>query len=155
MRIRAIVAALAVTLPIVLSAQAPAQAPRPRRAVVVTGENSFNGHVWKNTSAELKNILDAGKAFAEVNIEASPGFIADAAFLSYDVAVFDFRNANPFPNEAGIEANLLKFLNSAQKGLVTVHWANGVSIGRNQNIRSGPAERPRRARAIHGEDREH
>lgn len=35
--------------------------PAPKRAVIVTGENSFNGHVWKETSAEIKSILDVGK----------------------------------------------------------------------------------------------
>jgi hypothetical protein len=25
--------------------------PRPKRAVIVTGENSYNGHVWKDTKA--------------------------------------------------------------------------------------------------------
>ena len=125
MKSRILAIVLLAVLPVALLAQGRGQAPRPRRAVIVTGENSFNGHVWKETSVELKNILDAGKDFAEVNIEASPGFIADPAFLTYDVAVFDFRNQNPFPNEEAIEANLLKFLSQA-KGLLTIHWANGA-----------------------------
>lgn len=103
-----------------------AQPPRPKRAVIVTGENSFNGHVWKDTSAELKNILDAGKDFAEVVIQPDPNFIASDDFLTYDVAIFDFRNANPLAQEEKVEANLLKFLGSANKGLVTIHWANGA-----------------------------
>ena len=48
-------------------AQNAAPAPRPKRAVIVTGENSYNGHVWKETSVELKNILDAGKTFARTD----------------------------------------------------------------------------------------
>ncbi len=99
--------------------------PRPKRAVIVTGENSFNGHVWKETSAELKNILDAGKDFEEVVIQPDPNFIASDEFLTYDVAIFDFRNANPLPQEEKVEANLLKFLGQP-KGLVTIHWANGA-----------------------------
>ena len=99
--------------------------PRPKRAVIVTGMNSFNGHVWKDTSAELKNILDAGKDFAEVVIQPDPNFIASDDFLTYDVAIFDFRNDKPFEQEEKIEANLLKFLGQP-KGLVTVHWANGA-----------------------------
>ena len=58
----------AATLGVQGQSAAPGQrgsaAPRPRRAVIVTGENSYNGHVWKDTSAEIKNILDAGKDFA-------------------------------------------------------------------------------------------
>jgi type 1 glutamine amidotransferase len=102
-----------------------AKPPGPKRAVIVTGENSHNGHVWKETSAELKNILDAGKDFQEVVIQPDPNFIATDEFLTFDVAIFDFRNQNPLAQEEKVEANLLKFLGQP-KGLVTVHWANGA-----------------------------
>ena len=119
----------AATLAVQGQSAAPGQrssaAPRPKRAVIVTGENSYNGHVWKETSAEIKNILDAGKDFAEVAIQPDPNFIASDEFLTYDVAVFDFRNQNPLAQEDKVEANLLKFLGQP-KGLVTVHWANGA-----------------------------
>jgi len=59
---------------------------RPKRAVIVTGENSFNGHVWKDTSAEIKSLLDAGKDFQEVVIQPDPNFIASGEFLTFDVA---------------------------------------------------------------------
>jgi len=95
------------------------------RAVIVTGENSFNGHVWKETSVELKNLLDAGKVFASVQIEVDPNFIGTDGFLNYDVAVFDFRNAKPLANDAAVQANILRFLD-AGKGLVSIHWANGA-----------------------------
>jgi len=120
MRFRALWSAL-----IVVAALAAAQAQKPLRAVIVTGENSFNGHVWKDTSAEVKKILDAGKVFAEVKIEPDPNFIANAAFLTYDVAVFDFRNAQPLTSDAEVQANLLKFLDQG-RGIVTIHWANGA-----------------------------
>jgi len=102
-----------------------AKPPAPKRAVIVTGENSYNGHVWKETSAELKNILDAGKDFQDVVIQPDPNFIATDEFLTFDVAIFDFRNQNPLAQEEKVEANLLKFLGQP-KGLVTVHWANGA-----------------------------
>jgi type 1 glutamine amidotransferase len=116
-----LVAGLAVLHPLAQRSQTP----QPMRAVIVTGENSFNGHVWKDTSAELKKILDNGKDFQQVDIEPDPNFIGTEAFLSYKVAVFDFRNANPLQNDAQVQANLLKFL-SQPKGLVLVHWANGA-----------------------------
>ena len=106
--------------------QRGAAPPRPKRAVIVTGENSFNGHVWKDTSAEIKSILDAGKDFQEVVIQPDPNFIASDEFLTFDVAILDFRNHNPLAQEEKVEANLLKFLDTANKGLVTVHWANGA-----------------------------
>src|ERR1044071_3740060 len=66
----------------------------------------------------LKTILDAGKDFAEVAIQPDPNFIASDEFLTYDVAIFDFRNQNPLPQEEKVEANLIKFVNQP-KGLVT------------------------------------
>src|SRR5438874_9540068 len=101
-----------------------AQAQSTKRIVIVTGENSYAGHVWKDTSAELKSILEADKRL-RVSLEANPNFIADDAFLGYDAAVFDFRNANPLEKDAQVQANLLKFL-AAGKGLVTIHWADGA-----------------------------
>ena len=88
---------------------------RPKRAVIVTGENSFNGHVWKDTSAEIKSILDAGKDFQEVVIQPDPNFIATDEFLTFDVAIFDFRNQNPLAQQEKVEANLLKFLDTATR----------------------------------------
>ena len=102
-----------------------AKPPAPRRAVIVTGENSFNGHVWKDTSAEIKSILDAGKDFQDVVIQPDPNFIATDEFLTFDVAIFDFRNQNPLAQDEKVQVNLLKFLGQP-KGLVTVHWANGA-----------------------------
>jgi type 1 glutamine amidotransferase len=121
MRLRA----LAGTLVLGLLVTTHGHAQRPARAVIVTGENSFNGHVWKDTSAAIKAILDAGKAFQEVTVEPDPNFIATDSFLGYDVAVLDFRNAKPLTSDAQVQANLLKFL-SQGRGLVTVHWANGA-----------------------------
>ena len=102
-----------------------AKPPAPKRAVIVTGENSFNGHVWKDTSAELKTILDAGKDFQDVVIQPDPNFIATDEFLAFDVAIFDFRNEKPLAQDEKVQANLLKFLGQP-RGLVTVHWANGA-----------------------------
>lgn len=99
-------------------------AQKHSRVVIVTGENSYAGHVWKETSAEIKAILEADKRL-EVTLEADPNFIAKDAFLTYDSAVFDFRNAKPLAEDEKVRANILKFLASG-KGLVTVHWAGGA-----------------------------
>src|SRR6201995_464083 len=70
---------------------------RPIRVAIVTGEDTHPGHLWKDTSAELKTILEAGKpAFDfEVTIEDDPNFIASNDIFKYDVMLFDFRNAKP------------------------------------------------------------
>jgi type 1 glutamine amidotransferase len=110
---------------VVVAVASAAVAQRPLRAVVVSGENSFKGHVWKETSPALKAILDEGKTFQSVDVEFDPNYVASEAFLSYDVAVFDFRNAKPLAMDGAVQANLLKFLEQG-KGLVVIHWANGA-----------------------------
>ena len=122
MRIRALVA---VAIAAAVLSAVPADARQQPRAVIVTGENSFNGHVWKETSVALKAVLDGSKTFSVVDIQNDPNFIGTEPFLGYDVAVFDFRNAKPFANDEAIQANILKFL-EAGKGLVTIHWANNA-----------------------------
>lgn len=100
------------------------QLHRPVRVVIITGENSYAGHVWKETSAELKNILDADKNF-QVALEADPNYLANDALFGFDAAVLDFRNANPLISDDKARANLLKFLDQ-RKGLVVIHWADGA-----------------------------
>ena len=98
---------------------------RITRVAIVTGEDSYAGHLWKDTSAELKTILEAGKPDFnfEVTIEADPNFLATPEIFKYDVLIFDFRNAEPLAQDEKDKANLLKFLDKG-KGLVTTHWAN-------------------------------
>jgi type 1 glutamine amidotransferase len=101
-----------------------ARAQNVKRVVIVTGENSYAGHVWKETSAEIKSILEADKNL-RVTLEPDPNFIAAGAFLGYDAAVFDFRNAKPLEKDEKVQANILKFLGDG-KGLVVIHWADGA-----------------------------
>ena len=50
---------------------------RMTRVAIVTGEDSYPGHHWKDTSAELKTILEAGKPDFnfEVTIEAGEALV--------------------------------------------------------------------------------
>ena len=98
---------------------------RTTRVAIVTGEDTHPGHHWKDTSAELKTILEAGKPDFnfDVTIEADPNFLATPEIFKYDVLIFDFRNAEPLAQDEKDKANLLKFLGKG-KGLVTTHWAN-------------------------------
>jgi uncharacterized protein len=100
------------------------QAQKTKKVVIVTGENTYAGHVWKETSAEIRNILEADKKL-QVSLETDPNFIAGDSFLGYDAAVFDFRNAKPLEKDEKAQANILKFLGDG-KGLVVIHWANGA-----------------------------
>ena len=119
---------LIVGVAVVLASGSAAHARQEKRAIrvaIVTGEDSYPGHLWKDTSAELKTILEAGKPEFdfEVTIEDDPNFLATAGIFKYDVLIFDFRNAKPLGQDEKAKANLLKFLGKG-KGLVTVHWAN-------------------------------
>jgi uncharacterized protein len=118
---------------------------QPTRVVIITGEDSYAGHVWKETSAELQRILQADKHF-QVTVESDPNFLATDSLFSYQVAVLDFRNANPLANDEKAKANLMKFLGEG-KGLVTIHWADGAFpywpeyiniVGRSQQAHHDP-----------------
>jgi type 1 glutamine amidotransferase len=107
-----------------LLAATAALAQKTAKVVIVTGENSYSGHVWKETSAELKSILEADKRL-QVSLETDPNFIAKDEFLKFDAAVFDFRNQKPLAEDEKVQANILKFL-EAGHGIVTIHWADGA-----------------------------
>ena len=96
----------------------------PLHVVIVTGMNSYAGHVWKETSAELKNILESSERL-KVTVETDPNYLADDRLFSNDAAVLDFRNAEPLSRDEKVKANLLKFLGEG-KGLVVIHWADGA-----------------------------
>jgi type 1 glutamine amidotransferase len=105
-----------------LSGLAFAQAPI--RVNIVTGENSYKGHVWQETSAELRTILEADKRF-KVEVSPDPNRIADDQIFGFDALVLDFRNADPLAQDEKVRQNLVKFLEQG-KGIVTIHWADGA-----------------------------
>jgi len=109
---------------LLLALATPGSAQRPIRVVIVTGENSYSGHVWKETSAELGKILEADKRM-QVEIRDDPNMPGDNGIFSYDVAVLDFRNAKPLDYDERVRENLVKFLEEGN-GLVLIHWANGA-----------------------------
>jgi type 1 glutamine amidotransferase len=126
-----------------LSGLAFAQAPI--RVNIVTGENSYKGHVWQETSAELRTILEADKRF-KVEVSPDPNRLADDQIFGFDVAVLDFRNADPLASDEKVRQNLVKFLEQG-KGIVTIHWADGAFpywpeyvniVGRDQQSKHDP-----------------
>lgn len=117
----AILSLVAVT---VLGLALAARAQRPIRVAIVTGEDSYKGHVWQETSVQLKKILEADPKFL-VEIMNDPNQPADNGIFSYDVAMIDFRNAQPLANDDKVRENLVKFLNEGN-GIVTIHWADGA-----------------------------
>lgn len=94
------------------------------QVVIVTGENSYSGHHWQETSTALKQILEAGSRFS-ASVAGSPNFLASDELFGFDAAVFDFRNEKPLEQDEKARANLVKFLGQG-KGLVLVHWASGA-----------------------------
>jgi uncharacterized protein len=114
-------------LALLLSGLCPVAAPAADpavNAVIITGENTFAGHKWAETSAALKEILEQNRGF-RVTVQADPNFLASNDLFRFDVAVLDFRNEKPLAKDEQARANLVKFLGQG-RGLVLVHWASGA-----------------------------
>ena len=147
----------AATLAVQGQSAAPGQrssaAPRPKRAVIVTGENSYNGHVWKDTSAELKNILDAGKDFQEVVIQSDPNFIASDEFGTYELSVPPSSISairTRWRRRSSVEADLLKFLGQpeARDGALGERRVSFLARVR-EHRRAGTVKRARSPGIVH------
>jgi hypothetical protein len=93
-----------------------AKPPGPKRAVIVTGENSYNGHVWKETSAELKTILDAG-AVATSNVH----------FADFPMALeLQYGRSRVFNTTMGHDVKALRAPGTAELIRRGTAWAAGV-----------------------------
>ena len=118
------VLALAIAVLIACEKNAFAMWRHVTHVAIVTGEDSYSGHHWKETSAELKTILEKDKNF-EVTIEADPNFLATDGIFKCDALIIDFRNGQPLAQDEKAKVNLIKYLNKG-RGIVTVHWGNGA-----------------------------
>ncbi len=94
------------------------------RVVIITGDNTFPGHKWQETSAAIKEIIEQS-AGVSATIVPDPNFLASDELFTFDAAVFDFRNEKPLAQDDKARSNLVKFLERG-KGLVLIHWASGA-----------------------------
>lgn len=114
---------LAAVLPLRAAAADPAPAPRPVRAVIVTGVD-WPGHLWKRTSVAVQGILQAD-ARCEAEIVSDPGFLADPRLDDFDVVVLMFKNYAPLAKEDEALQHLIRFVHNG-KGLSVIHFASGA-----------------------------
>lgn len=95
-----------------------------KRVAIVTGENTWHGHRWRQTSAALREIVERTPGFTAV-VAPDPNFLASEDLLGFDAVVLDFRNERPLARDEDARANLARFLEQG-RGLVVVHWASGA-----------------------------
>jgi uncharacterized protein len=98
-------------------------APSPIRAVIVTGVD-WPGHLWKETSPAVRDILQKDPRF-QAKIVEDPGFLASEELAQFDVIVLQFKNYDPIPQEDRAKENLVRAVREG-KGLVVIHYASGA-----------------------------
>ena len=90
------------------------------RVLIVTG-NDYPGHLWKETTPAVRQILEQDPRMI-VRVIEDPEFLASPALDQYDVVVLNYMNwESPDPSQAAGE-NLQRFVQSG-KGLVLLHFS--------------------------------
>ncbi len=103
----------------------------PIRVLIVTGEADLPYHVWQETTASMRRILDASGRF-DVRTNEEPRGITAAALKGYQVLVLNY-NGPRWPKEA--EDAVERFIHNGG-GFVAVHQASyGAFFG--QEMRDG------------------
>jgi len=104
----------------------PAAAPEPGapvRVLVVTGVD-YPGHLWKETTPEVRRLLEQDRR-VQVRIAEDPEVLATDLPFQFDVVVLHFRNEKPFKAQKQIQDNLTRLVKDG-RGLVLLHFACGA-----------------------------
>lgn len=102
---------------------AQAADPAKIRVLIVTG-NDYPGHVWKETTPAVRQVLEQDPRMT-VRVIEDPEFLASAALDQYDLVVLNYMNwESPEPSRAAAES-LQRFVQSG-KGLVLLHFSCGA-----------------------------
>ena len=97
--------------------------PGKIRVLIVTG-NDYPGHVWKETTPAVRQILEQDPRMV-VRVIEDPEFLASPALDQYDVVVLNYMNwESPDPSR-GASENLQRFVQEG-KGLVLLHFSCGA-----------------------------
>ena len=103
-----------------LAGQLPADPPRRRKVLIVTGDD-VPAHDWRATTPVTRMSLEQGGEL-EVYVSEDAGILETSALERYDAVVLNYRNhprRDPGPRA---RQNLAAFVKSG-KGLVVVHFA--------------------------------
>ncbi len=110
------------------TAAARPQSSHPIRALVITGDN-VSAHKWRETSAELKKILEKGGKI-HVDISETPSKdLTDENLAKYDVLILNYRETPKAPSDTvWSEANKEAFLKAVRggKGVVGYHYGSAA-----------------------------
>jgi uncharacterized protein len=115
--------------------------PAMIRAMIVSGVGG-RVHVWKDTTAALRQVLEEDKRFRVTGSETS-ALLASDELSRFDVLILNFSNFQPADQEVKARTNLAQLV-SQGKGLVVVHFASGAFkdwpefrnlVGRTQQLR--------------------
>ncbi|MCU0961181.1 MAG: ThuA domain-containing protein [Pirellulaceae bacterium] len=91
--------------------------------LIVTG-NDYPGHVWRETTPAVRQILEQDPRMI-VRVIEDPEFLASPALDQYDVVVLHYMNwESPDPSPAASQ-RLQQFVHNG-KGLVLLHFACGA-----------------------------
>jgi uncharacterized protein len=93
------------------------------RVLIVTG-NDYPGHLWKETTPAVRQILEQDPRMI-VRVIEDPEFLTSPALDQYDVVVLNYMNwESPDPSRGAAE-RLQRFVQSG-KGLVLLHFTCGA-----------------------------
>jgi hypothetical protein len=148
---RSVVGLLICAVAFAFATATTAQAQKPIKALLITGEDVMPAHDWAKTSPELKKILDDSKKFEVtiVEINKNPNILDSADDLKpYDVIVQNFHNVKTPAISDKAKENLLSFVRDG-KGFVCFHmssaswqdWSEWHKLVGRYWIKSGPAEK--------------
>ncbi len=125
--VTAVLAALLLSMNPTLSRAA--EETKPIKLLIITGDN-IAVHKWKETSAQLKEILSEGGRI-QVDVTATPATaLTDENLAKYDVLLLDYRETPQGSEESRwSDANKKAFLKAVHddgKGLVVYHYASAA-----------------------------
>jgi sialate O-acetylesterase len=107
---------------------APTSSNGPVKVLIITGD-TVSAHAWKETTAELTKILEAGGK-AKVAVTTTPAKdLNDENLSKFDVLLLNYKDTSAgAPETRWSEANKQAFLKAVRdgKGLVVFHHASGA-----------------------------
>jgi type 1 glutamine amidotransferase len=99
-------------------------APPRKRVLIVTGDD-YPGHLWRETSVELAEILREDPRL-EVSINECPAILGSPLLSHYDAVVLHFKNYNDrLPLGEAVWSGLEQYVKDGG-GLVLVHFGCGA-----------------------------